>query len=86
MVSSVEELILIHGQLGTESSVTELDQDSKGGTGPDVAEGLGGNAGDCNESSRNNREGQDLNQDQEKKSQEQWDSEKKSQEQCDWED
>ena len=76
----VEELILSHGQLGTENSITELDQDSKGGTGPDVTEGLGRNMRDCNKSSQNNCEGQDLNQDQEKKSQEQ------SQEQCDWED
>ena len=47
-------------------------------------EGLGGNMDGYNESSKNIREGQDLNQDLGKKSNEQWDSEKKSQEQCDW--
>jgi hypothetical protein len=82
----VEERILSHEQLGTESSVTEPEQNLKSGTGPDVAQGLGGNAGEYNESSENNREGQDLNQDQERKSNEQWDSGKKSQEQCDWDD
>ena len=46
------------------------------------AQGLGSSG--CNESNKNNQEGQDLNQDQGKKSNEQWDSGKKSQEQCDW--
>ena len=75
-----------HEQLGTESSVTEPKQNSKGGTGPEFMEGLGGNASGCNGSNKNNCEGQDLNQDQGKKSNEQWDSGKKSKEQCDWDD
>ena len=81
--TSVEERILSHGQLMTESPVTEPKQDSKGGMGPEFAQGLGGSVNDYNESNKNNQEGQDLNQDLEKKSDEQWDSEKKSQEQHD---
>ena len=79
----VEEQILSHGQLVTESPVAEPEQDSKGGTGPEFTQGLGGDAKDYNESNKNNQEGQDLNQDLKKKSNEQWDSEKKSQEQHD---
>ena len=77
---SVEEQNLSHRQLGTknatrtETSIAEPEQN------PENNIGLGGNMADSN---RNNWEGQDLNQDQEEKSNEQWDSEKKSQEQCD---
>ena len=80
----VEEPILSHDQLGIESPVTESEQDLECSTGLEYAQGLSRNASDCNESSENNRESQDLNQDQRKKSNEWWDSEKKSQEQCDW--
>ena len=83
---SVTERVLSHGQLGTKSSVTEPEQDSKGSTGPEHKEGLGENASGYNESNKNNREGQDSDQDSGKKSNEQWDSEKKFQEQCDWDD
>ena len=72
-----------HGQLGTKSPVVESKQDSKCGMGLEYAQGLGRNVSDCNESSENNQESQDLNQDQIKKSNKQWDSERKSQEQCD---
>jgi hypothetical protein len=54
----VEERILGHEQLGTESSVAEPKQDSKG-SGPEHAVGLGGNAKERHELNRNNREGQD---------------------------
>ena len=72
----VEKRILSHGQLGIESPVAESEQDSERSTGLEHAQGLGRNVSDCNESNENNRESQDLNQD----------SEKKSQEQCDWHD
>ena len=68
--STVEERILSHRQLGTESPVAESEQDSEHGTGLEHAQGLGRNASDCNKSNENYWESQDLNQDQGKKSNE----------------